>query len=209
MADRLYKPGTKQPRRFNPGSGRISKNRFAWLRTALGQFVVMRYLPPEEDEEGEEGEPDPNRPKDREVGPSYVLQISHPQSKRPLSINFTALTLAEFEKTRQLFNLLFDLAEPVIRERDQVARDAFAEGDDSFNRLYREVPRLIIREGAGRQNIEGVQYGPSGVPLGTEAGRDSSGDVLDSDGGVRGDGDELANSESPEGRSQDNREKTD
>ena len=193
MADRMFKAGHRQAKRYQPPEGRISKNRFAWLRTAIGQFVVMRYA--------QDDRTDDDVKNDREVGDTYTLVIPL-QGRRPVTLNITALTYIEFQKTRQLFNLLFDLAEPVIRERDKVAQDAFANGDDSYTRVYREVPKLIVRERQERTDLQGVQYGPSGVPGGV--GGDES-----PTGGLRRDGDELADGEQEESRGQDDRAATD
>src|SRR3954454_4710994 len=102
MADRRFRPG----HRDNPqarGSGKMSGSRFAWLRTAIGQFVILRYEDPQEDE-------------DPESGPTIRLFLPRPGA-RPVQYNLTALTEEELKLTREFFNLLFDLADPIVKQR--------------------------------------------------------------------------------------------
>lgn len=183
MADRLYRPGSRNPK-FR-SDGRMSKNRVAWLKTFVGQFVMMRYP----NDEQPEGEPV------SEEGPSYVLILPR-RGARPLTFNITALTLEELEMTRRFFNELFDLAEPIVRHRDKVAQNAADEGDDSYARYYREIPQYVIREGELRSDDQGVLDRLADLSL-----RDRG--VLDPDGGLRGGGSELAPGESSETESED------
>lgn len=185
---RQYRPGSRNPK-FRP-TGRISENRFAWLRTVVGQFVIMRYPDPNLAVDDEE-----DVPTDPEIGPSYLLVLPIP-GRKPLKYNLTALTLEELELTRQFFNLAFDMAEPVVRHRDKVAEDAAAEGDDGFARYYRQVPQFVVREGTFREDDQRLLHGSEDLPSGAGGGSDP-------DGGVRGVRDELAPGEQEEGRTQD------
>jgi hypothetical protein len=157
----------------------MSEGRYAWVRTILGQFQIMRY----------------NNNPDEETGDTIVLFIPRPGTK-PVQMNITSLTWEELDTTRRFFNLMFDLAEPVCRERDKVARDAFEQGDDTYTRSYRQAPQFIVREGAVASYPESVFGGPEDVPAGHgQDGGDS--------GGVREPGDELADEESSDRRPQD------
>lgn len=193
MPERRFRPG----HRSNPqarGTGKLSDRRYAWLSTTIGQFVIMYF-----DENNEDN-------LDEETGPTIRLFLPR-HGGRPISFNFTALTHEEFVLLKQFFDILFELAEPVVLERDRVAQDAAAEGDDSFARLYRAVPRLVVRERTIRKDGSGISSGSTDVLNGSGvAGNDSSSDL---NGGVRGTGDELADDESEEGSTENNGTKTD
>lgn len=185
MAERQYRPGSRNAKFRARHQGRMSDSRVAWLKTAIGQFVAMRYLDPTEDENGVTYE-------DNEIGPTYMMILPRPGAK-PVKYNLTALTLEELQLTRQFFNMLFDLAEPIVAHRDKVAQDAADEGDDSYARYYRVAPQLVVRSGTLRADDQSILDGSSD---------DAGGDAVDgdSDGGVRGDGDDVA-SEDAEDRS--------
>ena len=189
---RRYRPGSRNPK-FRP-SGKMSDDRASWLRTNIGQFVMMRYV--------QSKNPDLEDPaEDNEVGPTYVLVLPR-YGTRPMKFNITSLTLEELQMTRQFFDRLFDLAEPIVRARDEVAQNAADEGDDSYTRYYRQPPQYVVREGAFREDDQSILDGLKDAP-------DGSGDGPDSDGGVRGDGDELAPGEPEGGGSQDDGAETD
>lgn len=188
MTSRQYRPGSRNPKfRLD---GRISDNRVVWLRTAIGQFVGMRYPFSKADVPD-----DVDVPEDPEIGPSYILLLPV-QGRKPLKYNLTALTMEELKLTRQFFNLMFDLAEPIVEYRDKVAEDAAAQGDDSFARYYRQVPQYVERSRTLREDDQGILNGFANLPQGAGGG-------VDPDGGVRGDGDELAPGEPSEDRAQD------
>lgn len=173
-----------------PSYGKISDKRIMSLRTqTTQQLTVMEYHPDDEVEEGVAIS--------AEVGSSYILRTYVPARRMPLTWDITAMTLEELEATRQFYNTLFDLAEPVVRERDKAAQDALAEGDDTFQRIYRPVPQLITRQRKVGQHTEGVHNGSSNDA-------DGAGDGQPPSGGVRGDGDELVDGEPGSGVSQDN-----
>jgi hypothetical protein len=161
----------------------MSENRFAWLQTHVGTFQIMEYLP-EEDEQ--------------EYGPTVLLYLPLP-GRRSLSYNLTALTTEELDKLEELFNLLITEARPIVAERDRIAHEALESGDDSHVRIYRAVPRLFIRKRPSRQDGDRVLNGSQDVPEGTGGDGDSS----DGPGGV---GDELADGESPDAGTEDDRE---
>lgn len=172
MASRQYRNGPRKK-----SDGKMSDSRYAWLRTVVGQFVMHRHA-------------DPGIP-----GPSILLYLPRPTG-RPLSFDMTALTAEELALTRQFFNLLFDQAEPVCAARDKVAHDAFAEGDDTHARIYRQVPQLVVREGAIGTDREELLDGPEDDAQGPQHDGGPAG-------GVRGDGDELAPGDAQDGGPED------
>jgi hypothetical protein len=134
-------------------------------------------------------EEDEDVAEDIEIGTTYMLILPRPGGK-PFKYNLTALTFEELDLTRQFFNLLFDLAEPIVKHRDKVAADAAEQGDDGFARYYRQVPQFVVREGSFREDDQRILNGLANLPDG--AGGDGS-----PDGGLRGSGDELATGEPP------------
>lgn len=181
--------------RYRVGYGRIGDNRVAWLRTmSTGQLVLAEIDSDAVNEEAADLQID------GEAGYTYLLNIFIPGRKNPLRWNFSAMTQEELEKTRQFFNHLFDLADPVVRERDRIANEAFKKGDDSYARIYRPVPQLVTRERPKRQHDPGVLERPGGAAEGTGSGSDfggglpaGSGELADSqpqDSGLQDDGSE-------------------
>lgn len=184
-----YRPGHRSSRYRD--SGQMSENRLAWIRTHLGQAVIMYY---EEDEEGYKEDEENTTP--IEYGPTVRLMIPQ-KNGRTLFQDITALTLPELEMLREFYNLLFDLAEPSVRERDRIAQDAYDKGDDSYARSYRPVPQFVVRKGTVKPYGEGVLHRLESLFGGT-------GDKRGFTGGFRRDGNELVDSESKEDGSQDN-----
>lgn len=183
---RQYRPGFRNP---DYQEGQISKSRYAWIQTYIGQFVLMRYEEPEDlpEEDAPKGSAEP--------GPTIRLMLPNRRGKS-IYFNLTALTHRELMLLKRLFDMAFEQAEPIVKMRDKAADDAFERGDDSFIRVYRQVPRLVIRKGAVGSDRQGVYDRPEDVPPGSEQG---GGDA----GRVPGDGDELADGESSGGGPQD------
>ena len=138
---------------------------------------------------------DPLQPGD-EV--TLVLPKKNYVSSVGITLGLTTLTHAELRGLKELIDLAFELAEPVVQERDRVAQDEFDKGNDSFERLYRRVPTLVVREGAKRENNDSLRQRHSDLP-------DGSGGREDPYGGVRGAGDGLAESDPDEVSTQDDR----
>jgi hypothetical protein len=99
--------------------------------------------------------PDGERPISLERGPNYHLVI--PGKKVLIDLSF--MTHEELVAARTFWNMAFDLAEPVVLLRDKEAQDAFDSGDDSFHRLHRPVPKLVVRPGAQRAHSEVLRVG--------------------------------------------------
>ena len=192
MANSTYRPGSRKKKYTD--DGRMSKNRLAWIRTRVGQAVIMYYEDPQDLDEGED-EAEQERIGKPEYGPTVRLML--PQlNGRTVFQDITALTMPELEMLREFYNLLFDLAEPSVRERDRIAQDAYAEGDDSYARSYRPVGQFVIRKGTIKPHSESVQRRLESLLEGT-------GDRRGFTRRVRGDGDELVDGESKEGSTQD------
>lgn len=183
--DREYSSGSRSQRFRKIQRGIYVESRHAWVNTILGQLALYIY------EEGTEIA-------ENTIEPGPTVKVLIPRYKGPtVHWDFSALTLEELTELRKFFDVAFDAAEPVVRMRDKAAADALAEGNDSFSRVYRQVPKLVVRQRAKREHGEGVQYGPEDV-------LESSGLNGGSSGGVRGPSGELADSGTSEGGSENN-----
>lgn len=148
----------KKYQRTDVGFGRLSDRRIMMLRTLATSTLHVNALNPEDHDE------ENNIKIGSEKGTTFTLNIPVPGRRVPLVWNICGMTLPELEALREFFNNLFDLAEPVVRARDKAAQDAFAEGDDSYTRIYRDVPQLIVRKRQVGENGEGLLDGPSSPP---------------------------------------------
>lgn len=173
---REYTPGSRSQRYRKLQRGEYTKERAAWVNTFLGQAVLFVY--PEGHVIAEAT---------KEPGPTVKVLI--PRHKGPtVHWDLTALTMEELDMLREFFRVAFDTAEPIVRERDRMAQDALAEGNDSFSRVYRQVPQLVVRPRTEREHGESVLDRSEDVPESDTDGRDDS----STPGGVRGPGGELA-----------------
>lgn len=173
MGERQFRPGHRNNSKLSPyGNRRLSEDRFGWVRTFLGQFVILTSVSKDD----------------------MMLNVTlfHPRERgAPVTLGLTECTEEELLAMKELFDKAFELALPTTRRRDKVAHDAFQRGDDSYARSYRQIPQLVYREGALGTHSEGVQERPESVSPSGWGG-------LPDDGGVRGAGDELAKSD-PQG----------
>lgn len=156
-------PGMKKRER----DGLMSESRWAWVRNVIGQFVILVN-------------PTEGKPED------LTIRLFHPIPNRPsMDWNLTAMTEQELLLFKELIDLAFEWALPVVRNRDKEAADAFAEGDDSHARVYRQVPQLVIRKRPESEYREGVSK-RSGIIPGLTGG------AIDPDEQLRGSGDVLS-----------------
>lgn len=170
---RKYRPGSRNRYR---GDGQISEGRVAWVRTVLGQFIWMEFDPSGPDQL-EESTDEPNLDK---LGPNLRL-VSPRSSGRPISWNLSALTEEELDILVDFFKQLEARIRPIIRLRDKVAQDAWNEGNDSYYRIYREVPQFVVRERAKLQYSEGILHGSDDDAAGLRDEGDPAGRVLPDD----------------------------
>jgi hypothetical protein len=139
----------------------------------------------------------PETEESKEPGPTVKVLIPQ-QNARTVTFDFTHLTWEEFDAVRKFFDIVFAAAESTVKLRDKVAEDAFAAGDDSFSRSYRQVPQFVVRERKEREHSKSVQHGSENVFDPSVSGADSDA------GGVRGSGSGMADDESHEDQSEDN-----
>lgn len=80
-----------------------------------------------------------------EVGEDIFLAIM--RGSTTTNISLTNLTHTELDAMREFFLIAFANAQGIVKERDRLAKEGLENGDDSFVRLYRTVPTILIREG--------------------------------------------------------------
>jgi hypothetical protein len=81
---------------------------------------------------------------DGEVGDDITLTFS--ARNRKVTVTTTALTLPELEALRDSINCAIENSRPIVEERDKIAKEALASGDDSYRRSYRAAPMFNIRK---------------------------------------------------------------
>ena len=163
MPDRLYVPGRRSR------GGKMSDDRAAWVKVVFADGNI--YIKQWSDEEKELGIP--------EYGPNVVFMLTSNRGQR-LTFDVTSLTLAELEALKNFFGLMWELAEPIIRRRDEVAKDEQEKGNDAFVRIYRAVPQLVIRDRIVEAHKQGILNGFEDATGADERTGDSSTTARDS-----------------------------
>lgn len=82
---------------------------------------------------------------ERDQTPSVVILYGSDNKKFPYKHAITSCTAAELAHYKEFINLAIELAEPVVAERDRIATESLAEGDDSYGRVYRQLSRIVVR----------------------------------------------------------------
>lgn len=161
----------------------VSDRRRAWV-TLRNDELVLYVNPPEEDEEGLATD---------------GISVSNIRVNQKWTTDLTRMTSAELEAYEKLWLLAFQLAKPLVAERDRKARADHEAGIGTQYRLYNRPPVAIGLSGDQREHVEGLLFGPAPVSRSHWVG-DSR------DRGVRGAGDDVAPDEPQEGGPEDERE---
>jgi hypothetical protein len=164
------KAAKKAPYESRPA--RLSKNRFYWVTLHKNLDVVLNKAV-EDDEATTKKEP----------GPSFYISFERNTKYRPtkFTIPLTNWTAEEVEIFRQFMNEALDLTLEVVKERDAEAqRKLEEEDDDSWSRLYRPVPKIFRKKGAGRQHRTFISQRPDWASTVDEEADDSDGSVSES-----------------------------
>lgn len=147
MAERKskWRPGPPDTRKRL--DGRLSPNRFAWIQANFG---TMQLNIADNDEEA------------TPEFPSVFL--NHPQpGARSHNLNLTNLTVAELDTWKKLVDLAYEKARPTCVERDRIAAEAYANGDDSYVRSYRREPSFHLR-GDGTRRRDAIEQTTEETP---------------------------------------------
>lgn len=86
-----------------------------------------------------------NKTADRDNTPNVTILYGSNNPKYPYSHVLSTMTTPELHLYSELINLAIEMARPVVAERDRIAAEANEEGDDSYSRIYRQKPQLIVR----------------------------------------------------------------
>lgn len=174
-------------------TGQMRDSRVAWVDLLFGKIIVRQFLP--EDEKSDEMR---EFAEENQVGATIVLEFQIRWMSRALTLNLTNLTHQEILLMRRLLNMALDLAEPVVIDRDKVAQDAKEAGDDSYARVYRAVPQIVVRESKIVAHGPGLLRRSKSVPGGSQHGPSvpDGGSGVGHGGGVHGAGDGVADEES-------------
>lgn len=113
-------------------TGRIGEGRVASVQCVLGTITVHLMR------QDEAVDVDVDTPNITLVGRGST-------SLRNFSWQLGGLTAEELTCLRQIVNLAFDLAEPVVEHRDARAAKALEMGDDSHARIFRQKPLFVVR----------------------------------------------------------------
>jgi hypothetical protein len=143
--------GRHDPNFRQTARGRISESRRAWTRTYPAEFVL--YV-----NERDEGSADPAA----DTTPTIVLFFK--VGAKAVYLDLTVLTAEELAASKKLIDLAFDEAKPVCEERDRMAEEAMANGDDTHARAYRAVPQFIDRKRSERPDGQGIHVRPEEPP---------------------------------------------
>lgn len=132
--------------------GRMGTARDAWV--TLDRYSFIHYARPAviETQAGESHD-----------YVSHTLMIQAPNGGRPVTMNLTDMTLVELELLEQMIQRSINLARPECAAYDEIAKEAFENGDDTFLRHYRAIPELVVRERPPAKHGAGVQSGPDGA----------------------------------------------
>lgn len=125
-------------RRKPPRKSTIDPARKRWVRTDNVEFV--HYAVPDGEREGGEGSL-------TGWGVTHVLSFFQKRGnqQRTFSVDLSEMTLQEVQAVKDMFDKVFAEAQKVCEHRDQLAREAYEDGDDSHYRLYRTVPKVVER----------------------------------------------------------------
>lgn len=147
-----------RPTKRNNHQEQMSPDRESWVD--IGRFQVLLFDAPV----SAPSDPDPEDITHGGDLPQYKISIRFPGRRSATSLNLNALTVPELNALEEFFIRAFKLARPVCEQLDERAKTAFEEGDETYVRLYRPVPRLYVRKRSEREQREGIPE-RSGVPV--------------------------------------------
>lgn len=123
--------------RMKKGKGTFVEDRTAWATASFYETIV--YNVPEDD-------PSLNPFEQEEPGPTIRIKFGS-KAGRAMFLNLSMFSQLELEQFAATINLAIDLARPVCELRDRSAEEAYENGNDAVARVYRQVPRFVVRKG--------------------------------------------------------------
>lgn len=116
-------------------------HRYAWVNTHGFVWTVMIYP---DGTGGVEIEAADELAHEYLMQPEVELQIT-PSKRQTIKLKLTGMSTDELDAVRKVLNIAIDEAQAATREMDRIARLAWENGDDSYSRLYRQVPEVFVR----------------------------------------------------------------
>lgn len=95
--------------------------------------------------------------KSGEEGPEVIMGFS--RDGELMYMNLTSLTHRELQALKEFMNIAVANAQDIVIRRDEAAQEALENGDDSFVRIYRRIPEIVIREGEKWRDYPRVRRG--------------------------------------------------
>jgi len=112
-------------------------------------FEFIHYATPDGEREGGEGSV-------KGWGVTHILGIFTKRfGAHSMVIDLSEMTTQELDATKELLDVMFAEAHEVCEHRDQLAREAYEDGNDTHYRLYRTVPAMVDRSGSLGKHSEG------------------------------------------------------
>lgn len=97
-----------------------------------------------------------------EETPPVRIEFRVPGRRSSMLISLTHMTVAELDAFEEFMTHAIKRARPIVETLDRTAQEAYENGDDGFERLYRPLPLFIDRERSESEHSEGIQSGPEG-----------------------------------------------
>lgn len=121
-------------------AGKMVNDRRAWA--TLPKFDLILFV-------GDDlSNPEINKDSKYDYPHSPVyFDIRYPAKRNPTRISLTGMTTAELDVFEKFILHAISRARPIVEDLDRMAWEAFENGDDSYERLYRPDPQFIDREG--------------------------------------------------------------
>jgi hypothetical protein len=88
--------------------------------------------------------------------PPVKIEIRYPGRRNSVTFNLTGMTAQELEEFKKFWDYAFEKARPICESLDEKAKEAYDNGDDAYARLYRTIPRFIIRQRSESEHGTGI-----------------------------------------------------
>lgn len=129
-------------------AGKIVDQRVAWANLPKYDFIL--FVGSDKPNSTQEFDPDT---------PPVRIELRSPGRNNPTVISLTHMTADELYCFERFMQHAIDKARPICDLLDRRAQEAFDNGDDSFERLYRAVPQFVDRERGIKEHGPSVQSG--------------------------------------------------
>lgn len=183
--------GAKRPTgKTSPfGDARMTDSRESWVECNRQSFIL--FVGHDQDWlDWKEAKGDPVTDYDPEHPPMRI-EIRLPGRRTSTVIPLSASTVEELTTLREFLNRAIDMALPISEYYDRRALDAFQnEGDTSYARLYRPIPKLFVRERLLAEHGQSVQERSERLDEGIAAGKRNLPDIDGGNGDSAGGPDE-------------------